>query len=128
MKKYLIVTEKTGTGYSAYSPDLEGCVATGATRQEVESQMQETISFHLLARVDPENQPASFGKVPQARLKDDVAQVHRAIVAVEASDCAIVVGRRIYCNDDGAKAARRWVDRGARRTASSAGWCRERRR
>ncbi|HEV7219540.1 MAG TPA: type II toxin-antitoxin system HicB family antitoxin [Terriglobales bacterium] len=47
MKKYLIVIEKTGTGYSAYSPDLEGCVATGATRQEVESQMQEAISFHL---------------------------------------------------------------------------------
>ena len=47
MKKYLIVIEKTGTGYSAYSPDLEGCVATGGTRQEVESQMQEAISFHL---------------------------------------------------------------------------------
>ncbi len=47
MKKYLIVIEKTGTGYSAYSPDLEGCVATGGTRQEVESQMHEAISFHL---------------------------------------------------------------------------------
>jgi predicted RNase H-like HicB family nuclease len=47
MKKYLIVIEKTGTGYSAYSPDLEGCVATGTTREEVESQMQEAISFHL---------------------------------------------------------------------------------
>ena len=47
MKKYLIVVEKTGTGYSAYSPDLDGCVATGATRQEVESQMQEAIAFHL---------------------------------------------------------------------------------
>ncbi len=47
MKKYLIVVEKTGTGYSAYSPDLEGCVATGRTRDEVESEMQEAIGFHL---------------------------------------------------------------------------------
>jgi predicted RNase H-like HicB family nuclease len=47
MKKYLIVIEKTGTGYSAYSPDLDGCVATGKTRDEVEREMQEAIAFHL---------------------------------------------------------------------------------
>jgi predicted RNase H-like HicB family nuclease len=47
MKKYLIVVEKTGTGYSAYSPDLDGCVATGATREEVEVEMREAIAFHL---------------------------------------------------------------------------------
>jgi hypothetical protein len=34
MKKYLIVVEKTGTGYSAYSPDLDGCVATGKTARK----------------------------------------------------------------------------------------------
>jgi predicted RNase H-like HicB family nuclease len=47
MKRYLIVIEKTGTGYSAYSPDLDGCVATGKTREEVEREMQEAITFHL---------------------------------------------------------------------------------
>jgi predicted RNase H-like HicB family nuclease len=47
MKKYLIVIEKTGTGYSAYSPDLDGCVATGTTREDVEREMQEAIAFHL---------------------------------------------------------------------------------
>jgi predicted RNase H-like HicB family nuclease len=47
MKKYLIVMEETSTGYSAYSPDLEGCVATGANREEAESQMREAIAFHL---------------------------------------------------------------------------------
>jgi predicted RNase H-like HicB family nuclease len=47
MKKYLVVVEKTGTGFSAYSPDLDGCVATGGTRQEVEKNMQEAIRFHL---------------------------------------------------------------------------------
>jgi len=47
MRKYLVVIEKTETGYSSYSPDLPGCIATGATRVEVESNMQEAIEFHL---------------------------------------------------------------------------------
>ncbi len=47
MKKYLIVIERTETGFSAYSPDLAGCVATGETRKEVETAMQEAINFHL---------------------------------------------------------------------------------
>jgi len=47
MKKYLIVIEKTKTGYSAYSPDLDGCVATGKTRETVEREMRAAIAFHL---------------------------------------------------------------------------------
>ncbi len=47
MKKYLIVIEETSTGFSAYSPDLPGCVSTGATREEVEQNMHEAIEFHL---------------------------------------------------------------------------------
>jgi predicted RNase H-like HicB family nuclease len=45
--KYLIVIEPTGTGFSAYSPDLPGCISTGATRDEVERNMQEAIELHL---------------------------------------------------------------------------------
>ncbi|MGH8069814.1 MAG: type II toxin-antitoxin system HicB family antitoxin [Candidatus Entotheonellia bacterium] len=45
--RYLIVVEPTDTGFSAYSPDLPGCVATGGTRQEVEEQMREAIEFHI---------------------------------------------------------------------------------
>ena len=45
--QYLIVIEKTNTGYSVYSPDLPGCVSTGATREEVTKNMQEAIEFHL---------------------------------------------------------------------------------
>jgi len=45
--KYLIVIETTETGYSVYSPDLEGCVATGSTREEVEKAMRKAIEFHL---------------------------------------------------------------------------------
>ena len=45
--KYLIVIEETSTGFSAYSPDLPGCVSTGTTREGVEKNMQEAIEFHL---------------------------------------------------------------------------------
>jgi predicted RNase H-like HicB family nuclease len=47
MSRYLIVIEQTSTGFSAYSPDLPGCVSTGASREEVESAMREAIEFHL---------------------------------------------------------------------------------
>ncbi len=45
--EYLIVLEPTETGYSAYSPDLPGCIATGGTREETERNMSEAIAFHL---------------------------------------------------------------------------------
>ena len=47
MQRYLIVLEPTATGFSAYSPDLPGCVATGASRTEVEANMREAIALHL---------------------------------------------------------------------------------
>ncbi len=47
MSRYLIVIEPTETGFSAYSPDLPGCVSTGGTRGEVEVNMREAIEFHL---------------------------------------------------------------------------------
>ncbi len=45
--KYLVVIEPTETGFSAYSPDLPGCIATGATESEVEREMQEAMEFHV---------------------------------------------------------------------------------
>lgn len=47
MKKYLVVFEKANRNYSAYSPDLPGCIATGTTRKEVERNIKEAMSFHL---------------------------------------------------------------------------------
>lgn len=47
MKKYLIIVEKTNTGYSAFSPDVPGCGSTGGTKEEVERNIQEAIEFHL---------------------------------------------------------------------------------
>ena len=45
--KYLIVIEQTSTGFSAYSPDLPGCVATGATLEDVQREMTHAIAFHV---------------------------------------------------------------------------------
>jgi predicted RNase H-like HicB family nuclease len=45
--RYAIVIEKAASNYSAYVPDLPGCVATGATVEEVEAQIREAIEFHL---------------------------------------------------------------------------------
>ena len=45
--KYLIVIEQTESGFSAYSPDVPGCVATGASREATEHEMRQAITFHL---------------------------------------------------------------------------------
>ena len=45
--KYWAIFEKTETGYSAFVPDLPGCVATGGTKEEAATLIQEAIEFHL---------------------------------------------------------------------------------
>ena len=45
--RYAIVIEKAERNYAAYVPDLPGCVATGATVEETEREIQEAIEFHL---------------------------------------------------------------------------------
>jgi predicted RNase H-like HicB family nuclease len=45
--KYLIVLEQSETGFSAYSPDLPGCVSTGDTPEETIANMKEAIEFHI---------------------------------------------------------------------------------
>ncbi len=45
--RYAVVIEKAGGNYSAYVPDLPGCVATAATIDEVEAEIREAIRFHV---------------------------------------------------------------------------------
>ena len=45
--RYAVVIERAENNYSAYVPDLPGCIATGSTVAEVESEIREAISFHL---------------------------------------------------------------------------------
>ena len=46
-RKLLVIVEHTATGFSAYSPDVPGCIATGGSRADVEASMREAIAFHL---------------------------------------------------------------------------------
>lgn len=45
--RYTVVIEKAENNYSAYVPDLLGCVSTGATLEETEAMIREAIEFHL---------------------------------------------------------------------------------
>ena len=47
MMRYAIVIENAGANFSAYVPDLPGCIATGATVEEVEREIREAIEFHI---------------------------------------------------------------------------------
>lgn len=57
--KYAVVIEKAQSNYSAYVPDLPGCVATGTTIEEVEKEIREAIEFHI------EGMRSDGGVVPQ---------------------------------------------------------------
>lgn len=62
--KYAIVIEKARSNFSAYVPDLPGCIATGKTLMEVEQQIREAIEFHLEGmREDGESIPAPTSSV-----------------------------------------------------------------
>lgn len=52
MHRFLVVIEKTDSNYSAYSPDLPGCIATGVTREEVEGNMYDAIEMHLRGLIE----------------------------------------------------------------------------
>ena len=71
--KYLIVIEKTKTGFSAYSPDVDGCIATGKTKQEVEKRMREAMEFHLQGML-LDNQ-----KIPRSHTYSNYMEVTAAV-------------------------------------------------
>ncbi len=47
MENYLVVIEKSATGYAASSPDVPGCVATGRSIEKVAARMEQALLFHL---------------------------------------------------------------------------------
>jgi predicted RNase H-like HicB family nuclease len=65
MYRYLIVVEKTQNNYSAYSPDLPGCIATGPTVEEVKKRMQTAITMHVQGLIEDHlsvPEPLSFAE------------------------------------------------------------------
>lgn len=61
MIRYLVLYQPTESGYTAWVPDLPGCVTTGATRPEAETHIREAVDFHVAGLLH-EGQP-----LPQPR-------------------------------------------------------------
>ncbi len=66
MRKYLVVYEKTKTGYSAYVPDLPGVIATGKSKTIVEKNIFGAIQFHL------EGLKEEHLSIPKAKAESEV--------------------------------------------------------
>jgi predicted RNase H-like HicB family nuclease len=67
--RYAIVIEKTATGYSAFAPDLPGCIATGTDVKSVEIEMRDAIRFHIDGLKEdglPVPQPTSIAEYVEA--------------------------------------------------------------
>lgn len=62
MARFLIIIEKTGENYSAYAPDLPGCIAVGDTLAEVEQNMAAAMRMHMEGMME-DNEPVP---VPQS--------------------------------------------------------------
>ena len=66
MQRFLIVVERAGVNYSAFAPDLPGCIATGDTIESTRRNMQQAIELHLQGlREDdlPIPDPTSFAEI-----------------------------------------------------------------
>ena len=65
MSGYTVIYEKSPTGYSAYVPDLPGCISTGATLEQTKRNMQEAIAGHLAVMRefgDPIPEPTTYAE------------------------------------------------------------------
>ena len=86
MNKYIVVFEKSSTGYSAYAPDLPGCVAAGSTINETEKLMRGALKMHLEGMREDGDRiptPAALAKVidvsiPPAIPRRDAAPQRRS--------------------------------------------------
>ncbi len=77
MYRFLVVIEKANNNYSAYSPDLSGCVATGATREEAENNMYEAIEMHIHGLIEdklPIPESKSFAEYVAVAEKSNMEQ------------------------------------------------------
>nr|MDO8087918.1 type II toxin-antitoxin system HicB family antitoxin [Candidatus Sigynarchaeum springense] len=77
MYRYLIVVEKAGRNYSAYAPDLPGCVATGNTREEAEANIRDAIEMHLSGLIE------DHASIPEPQASAEYIDIKAPADAVE---------------------------------------------
>lgn len=87
MEKYLVIIQKAGNNYGAYSPDVLGCISTGKTIEETLQNMRDALIFHLEGMMD-DNEPLPLSKglayylqqpAPIANENDLITYVHLQI-------------------------------------------------
>jgi predicted RNase H-like HicB family nuclease len=69
MQKFLVIIEKTDTGFSAYVPDLPGCIATADTREGLKANIFEAIRFHL------DGLRAEGFAIPESKSEADIVSI-----------------------------------------------------
>jgi predicted RNase H-like HicB family nuclease len=69
MQNFLVIIEKTETGFSAYVPDLPGCIATADTKEALKSNILEAVRFHL------EGLRAEGLTIPEGRSEAEVVSI-----------------------------------------------------
>lgn len=71
--KYVVIYERAAHNYSAYAPDLPGCIATGGTLAETEAMMREAIAFHI------EGLREAGDPVPEPSTRAGLVEVDQAV-------------------------------------------------
>ena len=66
MRKYLVVYEKTKNGFSAYVPDLPGCIATGRMKKDVEKQIYKAIKLHIEGLIEDNK------RIPEGKSESEI--------------------------------------------------------
>lgn len=86
LQRYLVVIEKTATGFSAYSPDVPGCIATGGTLEETVEVMRAALEFHIEGMLaDGEALPRAQGQAAYLEAEEISADVEHFITHIEIS-------------------------------------------
>ncbi len=76
--KYLVVFEKTNTGYSAFVPDLPGCISTGKTKKETGKNIHEAIELHIEGMLeDGDNIPKPTDNFTFVKIKPPLKNTDR---------------------------------------------------
>jgi predicted RNase H-like HicB family nuclease len=68
VKSFIIVIEQAGDNYSAYAPEVPGCVATGSTEKEAETNMRSALEMHLRG-MEEDGLPLESGEVVVRRVR-----------------------------------------------------------
>ena len=72
-REYTVIYERGGRNWSAYVPDLPGCIATGKTREDVEQRIGEAIAFHIEG-LEAHGQPVPQPSIEAGRIRVSTAE------------------------------------------------------